>query len=35
MDLSECEMNTEDVKQFVHNRKKKVEGPYFIRFSRI
>ena len=35
MDLSECEMNAEDVKQFVHNRKKKVEGPYFIRFSRI
>ena len=35
MDLSECDMNAEDVKQFVHNRKKKVEGPYFIRFSRI
>jgi len=28
-------MNAEDVQQFVHNRKKKVEGPYFIRFSRI
>ena len=35
MDLSEYDMNAEDVKQFVHNRKKKVEGPYFIRFSRI
>ena len=35
MDLSECDMNAEDVQQFVHNRKKKVEGPYFIRFSRI
>ena len=35
MDLSECEMDADDVKQFVRNRKKKVEGPYFIRFSRI
>ena len=35
MDLSKCEMDAEDVKQFVRNRKKKVEGPYFIRFSRI
>ena len=35
MDLSKCEMNQQDVQQFVQNRKKKVEGPYFIRFSRI
>ena len=35
MDLSDYELNKEDVKQFVRNRKKKVEGPYFIRFSRI
>jgi len=33
MDLSEYELNAEDVKQFVRNRKKKVEGPYFVRFS--
>ena len=35
IDLSEYEMNADDVKQFVRNRKKKVEGPYFIRFYRI
>jgi len=35
MDLREYELDSEDVKQFVRNRKKKVEGPYFIRFSRI
>lgn len=35
MDLSSIQMNADDVKKFVKNRKKKVEGPYFIRFSRI
>tara|TARA_B100001059_G_scaffold229387_1_gene261918 strand:+ start:604 stop:1275 length:672 start_codon:yes stop_codon:yes gene_type:complete len=35
MDVSACTLNAEDVSTFVRNRKKKVEGPYFIRFSRI
>lgn len=35
MDLASIRLNEEDVKKFVHNRKKKVEGPYFIRFSGI
>lgn len=35
MDLREYKLNVEDVKSFVQNRKKKVEGPYFIRFSGI
>jgi len=35
MDLREHKLNVEDVKSFVQNRKKKVEGPYFIRFSGI
>lgn len=35
MNLAACALNAEDVNTFVRNRKKKVEGPYFIRFSRI
>jgi len=35
MELTSVRLNEEDVKKFVHNRKKKVEGPYFIRFSGI
>lgn len=35
LDLSTFELNREDVTNFVRNRKKKVQGPYFIRFSSI
>lgn len=35
MDLSSAQLDADDVKKFVRNRKKKVEGPYFIRFSSI
>ena len=34
-DVRNVELNAADVKKFVKNRKKKVEGPYFIRFSSI
>lgn len=34
-DLNLVELNVNDVKQFVSDRKKKKEGPFFIRFSRI
>ena len=35
LDLSTFALNQEDVTNFVRNRKKKVQGPYFIRFSSI
>ena len=35
MDLTQFELNKEDVRNFVRNRKKKVQGPYFVRFSSI
>ena len=34
-DVRDVKLNANDVKKFVKNRKKKVEGPYFIRFSGI
>lgn len=35
MDLTSVQLNEQDVNNFVRNRKKKVEGPYFIRISGI
>ena len=35
LDISTVVFNEGDLAEFVHNRKKKIEGPHFIRFSRI
>jgi len=35
LDLKSIQMNIDDVRNFVKSRKRKEEGPYFIRFSRI
>lgn len=35
LDVSTVVFNEGDLAEFVHNRKKKIEGPHFIRFSRI
>ena len=35
LDLKTVQLNVDDVRNFVKSRKRKEEGPYFIRFSRI
>lgn len=35
LDLKSIQMDIDDVRKFVKSRKRKEEGPYFIRFSRI